>query len=102
MTPEQRRRYGRQIRLAEIGEAGQAALCSLEVSLASRGEHARAIERRYLEAAGARVVGTGDEAHEIVPTLGLRHPEARELAEGAMHALDAIRASVLSAKGNAP
>lgn len=89
-----RRRYGRQIRLVDVGEAGQARLCAAEVELATAG-FARAIEARYLEGAGMRVEGEGGAPARIdVATLGLRHVHAREVGEGALSALVAIRAAL--------
>jgi hypothetical protein len=84
-----RRRYMRQIRLAEVGEAGQARLVEAKVGLASRG-YAREIEERYLRAAG--IEPSGDRSPELsAEVLGLRNPAAREVGEGAFHALLAFR-----------
>lgn len=85
-----RRRFGRQIRLAEIAEAGQARLCGARAPLTSRG-FARTIEERYLRGAGLEIADEG-EARVEPETLGLRHPAAAEVAEGALAALVAIRA----------
>lgn len=90
-------RYGRQRRLAEIGEAGQARLEAAVVCLAAQG-FAREIERSYLDRAGPR---TGEDglAIEVDPAiLGLRHEAAREVGEGALRALAAIRKVVLEEK----
>jgi molybdopterin/thiamine biosynthesis adenylyltransferase len=95
-----RRRYGRQSRLADVGESGQAKLCAAKVAIGSSG-FVRTIEHRY-------VVGAGMTATEATPTvdpdhveraanvasLGLRHAPAREVAEGALRALVAIRAAL--------
>lgn len=87
-------RFTRQIRLAEVGEAGQARLASARVRLATSGE-ARAIEERYLRAAG---VGLAEppaaEPAFAAPSLGIRHPAAQVVADGAFAALVAMRAAL--------
>lgn len=96
-----RRRYGRQIRLADVGEAGQAKLCAAHVVLGGAG-FARDIEERYVRAAGMNVVAPEDagaparaRAVEVdVTALGFRHESTREVAEGALRALVAIRAAL--------
>jgi hypothetical protein len=108
-----RRRYGRQIRLAEIGEAGQAKLCAAKAAPRNTGL-AGAVEVRYLAGAGVEVrpvarapasreSHAGDTASPSEPAvadLGLRHPAAREVAAGALAALDVIRAALgLSREG---
>jgi len=91
------RRFARQIRLADIGSSGQAKLCAAKVAIRSQG-FVRTIEQRYALTAGlsdteaeptidpARVDADADAA-----ALGLRHSAAREVAEGALRALAAIR-----------
>ncbi|MBX3188664.1 MAG: hypothetical protein KF819_16725 [Labilithrix sp.] len=88
-------RYGRQIRLPEIGEAGQARLAEAEIVLGGAGA-AREIEATYLVRAGARVVHEGDDAALSVDVgaLGLRHAAARDVAEGALRALVGIHAAL--------
>lgn len=89
-----KRRYSRQIRLAEIGEDGQAKLCAATVAIPSSG-FVRTIERRYVCRAGMSVTeganGASPADHAAVASLGLRHAPAREVAEGALRALAAIR-----------
>lgn len=100
-----RARHGRQIRLAEIGEAGQARLASAHAVLRSSGA-ARTIETAYLRAAGVGVddVDAGDAAAAAggasggadavlrqEETLGLTDPTARDVARGALAALIAMR-----------
>lgn len=81
-----RRRFTRQLRLAEIGDAGQAKLLEARVRASSD------VERAYLELAGVAVADDGA-THEVDPdALGLRHPAAREVGESALRALAAIRA----------
>lgn len=95
-----RRRYTRQIRLADVGEAGQARLSAAEVALVTTG-FARSIEERYVRGAGMHVRTEarqrGGPAPEVT-MLGLRHGPAREVAEGALSALVAFRAA-LAANG---
>jgi hypothetical protein len=92
-------RHGRQIRLPEIGEAGQARLARREVVLGGAGA-AREIEATYLVRAGARIVDApGAGAAPLVGiadagALGLRHAAARDVAEGALRALVAIHAAL--------
>jgi hypothetical protein len=88
------RRYGRQTRLADIGETGQAKLCAAKVSPSASG-FAGLIEARYLAAAGVDVTRDPAAATTMigeVPELGLRHAAPREVADGAIRALAAIRA----------
>lgn len=95
---EPRVRYSRQIRLPEIGEHGQARLSSTEVRPTATG-FARVVESLYLAHAGVRVV-EGSELAEVadvedpLASLGLRHAAAREIADGAIRALGAIRGIV--------
>jgi hypothetical protein len=94
-------RYGRQIRLPEIGEAGQARLAASAVVLRASGP-AQEVEATYLKAAGAKVVEstaatpeppTEAKAHAAaLAGLGVRDSEARIVAEGALRALEAMRA----------
>ena len=103
-------RYGRQIRLPEIGEEGQARLEASEVVLGGA-DDARAVEAMYLRLAGVKV----REAHgtasakakakarpdEKVATEALKALGLRDVADGAMRALVAMRAilDVDGAKG---
>lgn len=95
------RRYSRQTRLREVGAEGQERLCAAAVRLGSSGA-VRAVEERYVRAAGMHVDDarpTVDPARvdrEADPApLGLRHAPAREVGEGALRALVAIRAVLL-------
>ncbi len=96
-SADQKRRYSRQTRLAEIGERGQAKLCAATVAIQSSG-FVRTIEHRYVCRAGMTVTEgapTVSPAHvdraADIASLGLRHGPAREVAEGALRALVAIR-----------
>jgi hypothetical protein len=83
------------MRLGEVGPEGQELLSSLKVALASRGVLARSVEERYLRGAGidsAKGEGAAPAPSELdVRDLGLRHHAAEEVAEGALHALAAVR-----------
>lgn len=101
-SPELARRYGRQIRLADVGEAGQAKLCAAEVKLGASG-FARDVEERYVRSAGMKVApadgGTPPPpVDEHLSSLELRHRAASEVAEGALRALVAIRAALRIAR----
>lgn len=93
----QRRRYERQTRLADIGPGGQAKLCAAKVAIRSQG-FARTIERRYVVSSGMTESATEttvdpsrvDRAADVT-ALGLRNAPARDVAEGALRALAAIR-----------
>ncbi len=94
------RRYERQTRLADIGASGQAKLCAATVVIRSQG-FVRAIEERYALASGMSESGMTEPAPTVAPervdaaanvdALGFRHTAAREVAEGALRALAAIR-----------
>jgi hypothetical protein len=90
-----RTRHGRQIRLPEIGEAGQERLGAAEVTLRSTAEAAREVEAAYLRAAGIRVArnepGSVAQNEPGSVSLGVRDPAARDVAEGALNALVAMR-----------
>lgn len=92
-----RRLWERQIRLVDVGASGQEKLCAATITIGSRG-FVGAIERRYALSAGMTeaeatptVAPSRIDAAVDVTALGLRHAPARELAEGALRALAAIR-----------
>lgn len=86
-----RLRYTRQIRLPEIGEAGQARLAESAVAPSAEG-YARVIETTYLTLAGVGRIAEGrGDAHADVEALQIRDPAARDVAEGALLALVALR-----------
>lgn len=86
---------GRQTRLREVGDAGQARLAAAHVDPAASGR-AREVALEYLHRAGVGRVGEGGmRVPADVAALGLRHAAAREVAEGALAALVAIRAVLL-------
>ena len=97
-------RHGRQSRLPEVGEAGQALLEASEVVLGGAGD-AREVEAAYLRLAGVKVREAyasakakartkPDEkvAADALKALAVRDLAARDVADGAMRALVAIRA----------
>jgi hypothetical protein len=109
-------RFGRQIRLQEIGEEGQARLEASEVVLGGAGD-AREVEGMYLRLAGlkvreayasasakAKAKAKPDEklATDAVKALGVRDRAAQDVADGAMRALVAMRAilGVSGARGD--
>ena len=93
-----RARYGRQIRLPEIGEAGQARLCASEVVIGGPGD-ARNVEASYVARAGMRVVDVAapDERPvdrdyaKLLASLGFADAAARDVGDGALRALLAMR-----------
>ncbi len=94
-----RLRYGRQSRLPEIGDGGQARLCEARVALGSSSELARTIEGRYVSGFGASV-DTAGRRFDVDPNiLGIDAAAAQEVAEGALRALVALRAILEEGKG---
>ncbi len=99
-------RYGRQIRLAEIGEAGQERLLATEVILSAVGD-AREIEATYVARTGMRVVddaradakerakaladGQAATRTALLASLGIADVKALDVADGALRALLAMR-----------
>lgn len=103
MEPLARRRFARQLLLAEIGEAGQARLCASRVRITA-GADAQAAEtaRTYLERAGLPVVDDGAAIEANVPSsvaIGAlarneaQRPAAAALA-GAFAAVEAMKAAL--------
>jgi hypothetical protein len=107
-------RHGRQIRLAEIGEAGQERLAESAVVLGGTGD-VREVEAAYLARSGVRVVddataaakaksraaseGAPDLRAATLTSLGIRDSFARDVADGAIRALLAMR-KILDIEGN--
>jgi hypothetical protein len=92
-------RFTRQVRLAEVGEEGQAKLESAVVTVCGDGTPQR-VEARYLRGAGLVVVvdarAAVAERSDAVPAwLADLSPAARDVAAGAHAALDVVR-SVLA------
>lgn len=88
-----RLRFTRHTRLAEIGENGQARLSASLVPLATT-DFAGEMEARYLRGAGVMIATTANAARQRRPAvdLGIENAEAREVAEGALAALVALKA----------
>ncbi|MGO8992918.1 MAG: hypothetical protein ACLQVI_06295 [Polyangiaceae bacterium] len=87
-------RFTRQVRLAEVGEEGQARLTCVAVRVAHDGL-AGDVEARYLVGAGARVaVPLGGTVEPLPSWLASLSPVAREVASGAYAALSAVRATL--------
>jgi hypothetical protein len=112
-------RYTRQIRLRDVGAEGQARLEAATITPSCTGL-AREIEEIYLRNAGVKVetqvsgAQPGDGAAETRVSgaqpgegagrdvvIGLRHAAAREVADGALAALVAIRAVLRGAEADA-
>jgi len=96
-----RARHGRQIRLPEIGEAGQARLVATRPRARTSAPNAHSVEVAYLEAAGVHVETSGapDESDAralaaALDRLGVSDPAARGVAEGALAALMTMRAAL--------
>lgn len=86
-----RAQLARQIRLPEVGEAGQRRLAAAKVALHAEG-FARSIELAYLRRAGIEPQEREEKAvPRPCPDLGLRHPAPGEIADGAMSALASVR-----------
>ena len=99
-------RYGRQIRLAEIGEAGQERLLTTDVVLGAVGD-AREIEATYVARTGMHVVddaradakekaealadGQAAARAAVLASLGIADVKALDVADGALRALLALR-----------
>jgi hypothetical protein len=108
-------RHTRQVRLAEVGEAGQSRLAAAEVEVRSAG-FAGEVEARYLAGAGVGALRVASEVHmaaaramdasvrlelgsvsaapELPPGLASLEGAAREVAEGAYRALAGVRAAL--------
>ena len=116
-------RHSRQVRLAEIGEEGQARIQATTAHVEAEGL-AGAIEARYLAGAGvgriavvSEVIGAAaravDASVQIVaearvdlrlgepPAFGVNDPVAREVAIGAWRALAHLRRAALGREGGA-
>lgn len=87
-----RLRFTRQTRLAEIGERGQARLSAAIVPITTAG-FAADIEARYLRGAGVILATTEGATRSRPPAVDLEieNAEAREVAEGALAALVALK-----------
>lgn len=85
-------RYVRQRSLAQVGEQGQARIEAASYALPAQASASLGVARAYLERAGARhFTATSRAAPPCPHAAELRHPAARELAEGAWLALGELR-----------
>jgi hypothetical protein len=121
-------RHTRQVRLVEIGEAGQARLAHAAVSVRGAGA-AGVLEARYLAGAGVGTVRVHDDAQaravaamdasvrveRVEPAAPARpleptpldalegmDPSALDVARGAWRALDTLRRVIVAATADAP
>lgn len=85
--------YDRQMRLAEVGEAGQARIQASEFTVSN--DDSAEIELAYLSRAGARVRRAERAEPAAFPHAGaFRFAEARRVAEGSWRALSKLRAAL--------
>jgi hypothetical protein len=84
-------RYGRQRRLAEMGDAGQARLSASVMEVA--GSDGAILEAEYLHRAGVQRMSLipGKEPAPFRHEHFFKHPAARRVAAGAWRALTKIR-----------
>jgi hypothetical protein len=81
-------RFVRQMLVAEIGEAGQRAICAGEAAVLGAGA-AHAVAERYARAAGFGRLVAGPIADELSPSFVVE-PSARAVLAGSRAALAAI------------
>ena len=87
-------RYTRQVRLAEVGAAGQARLERTVATVGGEGLSSR-VCARYLESAGVRVLYVTEPGETASPTwIATLDPSAREVATGAYEALSVMRSAL--------
>jgi hypothetical protein len=87
-------RYARQRMLAGVGDRGQAHIAAATFGVAS--DAAAAIERDYLERAGAEHFEPLEQPLATFPhAAAFRHRAARDFAEGTWRALEQLRAAAL-------
>ena len=82
--------YVRQRTLAAVGDAGQARIEAAQYAASESGP-AAAVERRYLERAGARDFSAPAPAPAFPHTAAFRDRAARDFAAGAWRALVQLR-----------
>ena len=93
------RMWDRQMRLAEIGPSGQAALQSAVVCLRTEGT-AGLCERRYVERAGMHVAPVDPKPVSAdTCSLGFRFAAAEEIAAAALSALASLHTSLAERNG---
>ena len=83
-------RFARQLRLPEVGDAGQSRLCEAELSVGTT--RASQVQVDYLRRAGVRHISRNQaEPEPFVHAEHFRHEACRDIAAGAWLALDQIR-----------
>lgn len=89
MTPDDPR-FCRQVRLADVGEPGQARLCAAEPAVGP--SPGAAVQRSYLARAGVRrVTSSTTPPPPFAHAQHFRHESCRDVALGAWLALGQIR-----------
>ncbi len=88
-------RYARQQQLVAVGELGQARIVAATYQVGDDASVTSSVARQYLQRAGAGRFEPARDVPEFVHAAELRHPAAREFAEGAWRALAQLR-SVLA------
>jgi hypothetical protein len=84
-------RYARQQQLASVGELGQARIVAATYSVGDDASVPSVVARQYLRRAGAERFEPVGAVPTFVHAAELRHPAAREFAEGAWRALAQLR-----------
>ena len=91
-------RFARQRLLAAVGEPGQARIVAATYQVGDDANVASQVARQYLERAGAAHFAPPSAAPTFAHAAELRHPAAREFAEGAWRALDQLRSVLCLAR----
>ena len=84
-------RFLRQRLLAAVGELGQARIVAATYQVGDDATPAAKVARQYLERAGAVRFESAGASPPFAHAEELRHPAAREFAEGAWRALEQLR-----------
>ncbi len=84
-------RFARQQQLTSVGELGQARIVAATYMVGDDAGVTSLVARQYLERAGALRFEPAGTTPTFVHAAELRHPAAREFAEGAWRALAQLR-----------
>ena len=84
-------RFARQRLLTAVGELGQARIVAATYQVGDDATPASQVAREYLERAGAILFEPASASPPFAHAEELRHPAAREFAEGAWRALTQLR-----------
>ncbi len=87
-------RYARQQLLAAVGEPGQARIVAATYQVGDDANVTALVARQYLQRAGAEHFEPASATPAFVHAAELRHPAAREFAEGAWRALAQLRRAI--------